>query len=172
MLMNAVLVVILVICMITDILHRKIFNKVVFPSLIIALCFNLFYNGFGGLQIYALGFLAGFGIFLVPFLLGWIGAGDLKLVAVIGAFKGYEFAIYASLLIATVGAIFSLIYVVKNKQFKVTMIKIGYFLSGFFVHKKNLSSYSQEMASSTIPYGVAICIGGVLTIFAEKAMFI
>jgi len=172
MLIDVTIVAILIICMVTDILHRKIFNKVIFPSLIVALIFNLIGFGFQGIQIYAFGFLAGFGIFLIPFILNWIGAGDLKLVALIGAFKGFEFAIYASLIIAVIGAICSLLYVIKNKEFKTTMVKIGYFLSGFFIHKKNLTSYSQEKASSTIPYGVAICIGGVLTIIAEKAMLI
>ena len=47
------------------------------------------------------------------------------------------------------------------------MIKIGYFLTWIFVHKKNLSSYSEDMEKMTIPYGIAIGLGTIVAIIME-----
>ena len=169
---DMILIMILIICMITDFLNRKIYNKVIFPSIGLALLLNSYFFGIEGIKIFGTGFIAGFGIFFIPFILNWIGAGDLKLVAVVGGFKGLYFLLYASLIIAVIGALVSLIYVIKDKQFKATMTKIFNFLTWIFVHKKNLSSYSKKMETSTIPYGVAIGVGAIITIVAEKVMII
>ncbi len=172
MVINLALVIVLIICMVTDYKYRKIYNKVLFPSLIIAFLLNFLFYGTQGLRISGVGSLVGFGFFFLPFVFRWIAAGDIKLVAVVGAFKGYEFVLLACLFIAAVGGVLSIFYVIKHKQVKQTITKLSYFIGSLFAYKKNLTSVSKEIESSSIPYGIAIGIGTMATLVLQKAMII
>ena len=95
---NVVLVWLLVTCFVTDWREGKIFNKVTFPSMAagLVLCgaFGLV-NGKGavGFQWALLGWAVGMGIQWVPFMLGFAKAGDVKLLAAVGALKGWAFCV-------------------------------------------------------------------------------
>ena len=61
-----------------------------------------------GILPIALGLGAGGGLFLIFFAMGWIGPGDVKLMAAVGALQGFSFVIYTVLLTACVGAVMAL----------------------------------------------------------------
>jgi prepilin peptidase CpaA len=70
-----------------DLTVRRIPNWII----VLGLTGGLLLNGSQGLTqlIYSLlGFVVGIAIFIVPFALGWMGAGDVKYFAVIGALLG------------------------------------------------------------------------------------
>ena len=60
--------------------------------------------GLGGLQQAGLGSAVGLGSLLLPFALGFVGAGDVKFMGTAGAFLGAEGVVYAFLLGSVLGA--------------------------------------------------------------------
>ena len=95
---NAVLAWLLVTCFVSDWKQGKIFNKVTFPSMAAGLLLSGVFgtiNGLGALGFYwaLLGWAVGMGIQWVPFMLGFAKAGDVKLLAAVGALKGWAFCI-------------------------------------------------------------------------------
>ena len=72
----------------TDQRAHRIPNTLVLTMLISGLAVQTIMNGLEGLGMATLGVLAGFAIFLIPYLRGGMAAGDVKLIAAVGAFLG------------------------------------------------------------------------------------
>ncbi|MGD0620955.1 MAG: A24 family peptidase [Thermacetogeniaceae bacterium] len=73
------------VCAYTDLKTNFIFNKITFPMALL----GLIYSALTGKIIMSLiGLAIGFGIFLIPVLMGGAGAGDAKMAGAIGAWLG------------------------------------------------------------------------------------
>lgn len=84
-----VLVVAFTLCAaVIDLRTRKIPNWLTVPFCLAGMAFNLIWQGWAGFQASLLGFAAGFAIMFVLWLIGGGGAGDLKLMAALGAWLG------------------------------------------------------------------------------------
>lgn len=82
-----VLLVILVAAVVCDIRMRKIPNRLIVTGLVLGFGGAMLPGGLGAMQALA-GFGVGFGVFLPMYMLRVLGAGDVKLMAVVGAFLG------------------------------------------------------------------------------------
>ena len=156
---NYLLCILLLICVITDLKGRKIYNAVLFPCLLVALILNTITGGLHGLLEALLGTVVGLGILLIPYLFGGLGAGDVKLLAVIGGIKGMGFVLMASLYMAFAGGIMAILVFLFHKGIKRRLTRILYFLM-IFRNGIRLSLLSdKEAMKTTYPYGVAIAAG-------------
>src|SRR4051794_10810922 len=115
------LLVILIISVITDLRNRKILNIVTLPTILLALFYYSFSTGFQGFAFSGLGFLVGIGILFIPFVMGGIGAGDVKLLAAIGALKGMMFVLYTGLFAGVIGGLIAVFILIKRKQLGFTL---------------------------------------------------
>ena len=145
---------ILILCTVTDIKERKIHNPVLLVGLIMALMLNTYEAGLDGALETLKGLAVGTAVFFVPYLLGWLGAGDAKLTGVIGAFFGWRFVIYAVLCTAVAGGIISVYFLIKNKR----AASLFENLRMFFLTRS--SYYLREHDETcTFPYAAAIMLG-------------
>ena len=71
-----------------DCRERRIPNPLVFTGMTVGLIMGLAFGGIEGLGRSCLGMIVGVGILFIPFSLGWIGAGDAKLLGAIGELIG------------------------------------------------------------------------------------
>ncbi|NLI93718.1 MAG: prepilin peptidase [Peptococcaceae bacterium] len=117
----------------TDWRYRLIPNSLLLPFFMIALTVNSITEGVNGFVSSIAGLSVGFALLIIPYLFGGIGAGDVKLLMVIGSFGGVHLVIGSFLLGAIVGGIFS----------------IGIYLYNFASHKK----------ITALPYGIALALG-------------
>ena len=172
MLLNIILVLVLAICFVTDLKEQKIYNKVIFPSLAIAVVLQGVYSGYDGLRVSLLGFTVGLGILLVPYLFGGFGAGDVKLLALIGAIKGSVFVLNTALYMAVIGGIISLVIIICHKQtldfFKQLGLWVFYSIYGI---RTKLETPSAPFLKK-YPYGVAIAGGALICLFFKGAWVI
>jgi len=72
-----------------DLTVRRIPNWVIAFGLLGGLLLNAS-QGFAQFSHSLLGFIGGIAVFIVPFALGWMGAGDVKYFGVVGALLGVE----------------------------------------------------------------------------------
>jgi prepilin peptidase CpaA len=112
-----------------DIRERRIPNRITGPAILAGLLLHGIYGGWSGLGGSALAGLIAGGIFLVFFLAGGMGAGDVKLMAAVGCFAGL--ASLSSVMISTViaGAIFALAVSLCNGCLRETLCNVGVLLS-------------------------------------------
>ena len=93
---------------VTDLRARRIPNLLTFGAAAAALVFWLASDGLSGLAFAATGWLAGCLLFLPVFLLRGMGAGDVKLLAALGAWVGPAAAVWIALYGAVAGGILAI----------------------------------------------------------------
>ena len=120
-----------------DLEHGLILNKVVYPSMIVALLLSLYplpwlTQSIGIRVAYAaLGGGVGFGIFLLIAIVsrGGMGWGDVKLAALIGLATGFPLVILAIIMAAILGGIVAVALVIAKKRKRRQTIPFGPFLA-------------------------------------------
>jgi prepilin peptidase CpaA len=79
---------------VTDLRVHKIYNWTTYPGMLLALALNLLQNGwddgYPGLKDSLAGFAVCGGLMLVSYVFFSVGGGDVKLIAMVGAFLGME----------------------------------------------------------------------------------
>ncbi len=165
---DIMLVIVMAVCVFTDLKSRKIYNLVVYPALVWAIGVHALTGGWSGLAYSSLGFVVGFGILLIPYLMGGMGAGDVKLLALVGALEGYVFALEASVYMSLIGALMAIGIILFKNGFRERMRRIGLMLLCLrFRMLPKLEGGYWTSNGATYPYGVAIA-GGSIAALALK----
>lgn len=160
-----------------DCKERRIPNRFVVAGIIAGLALGLVTGGLRGLGESVLGLFAGGAILFVPFALGWMGAGDVKLLAAIGAILGPKGAAYSILYGAIVGGIISAVALARRRRLGVTLTAILVGFLGFLsyvipglvgrtvrVVRPLEDAMPLPHSGVAIPYSAAIGIGLVIAI--------
>ncbi len=185
MLNEVILLMIIGISSYFDLKERKIPNKITFVGILIGILINSYLGGGTGLLRAVLGMFLGLAIFFIPFAMGGMGAGDVKLMGAIGALMGWRFSVMTALYSAIVGGVMVLLYLLYTGKLLETLKKMLYALINFLlqfairlgynetVYKahERFSKNGQEYKKIYIPYGVAIAGGAVLVLIAYKQGF-
>lgn len=121
------------------------------------------FGGWNGLGVAMLGLLVGFGVLIVPWMMHGMGAGDVKLMAAIGAWLGPWLTVLsfgAGAIIGGVAAIIMILstgraaYAVVNLQTIMTKMKKFDTAFGEYGGAKTFGTTSQ-----LLPYGVPLTAG-------------
>ena len=159
------LTIVLLIAVIVDIRSHKIPNWLTFSSSIIAIIYHTCVKGTEGLLFSLKGLLVGIAVLIIPYLMGGIGAGDVKLMGVIGGFLGYGSVFIAFLCSAIIGGFYALMLLALNGHIKETLQRYGTMLKTFLLTQKfiYISPSSQEK-KPRLCYGVAIALGTIISL--------
>jgi prepilin peptidase CpaA len=106
--MTALLAVVLGTAVVTDLRWSRIPNWLTVPVMAIAVGTHTGMNGIGGLLFSLTGLGAGLCLFLLFYLTGSLGAGDVKLMAAVGALVGPYGAVSSELLAMIIGGAYAL----------------------------------------------------------------
>lgn len=172
MLLDIILILVLSICFVTDLKERKIYNKVIFPALFITVALQFAYSGLGGIKLSLLGFIIGLSILLIPFLLGGMGAGDVKLLALIGAIKGGAFVLNTAIYMALLGGAIAILVIIFQKQTIILIKMIFLWIFSQFSGITYKLEFPTSFFSKKYPYGVAIVGGAIICFLCEGAWII
>ncbi len=161
---------------VTDTKTRRLPNWLTLPSLLIGLLLHFVLGGWyqsaswhwtaawRSLGSAALATLIAGGIFLIFHMAGGMGAGDVKMMAAVGALAGLSHI--AEILVATglVGGIFAIVLAIAKGRLKTTLSNIGVLMvhhgtAGLQPHS-NLNVTNTE--TLRLPYGIAIAAGTAL----------
>ena len=155
---EAAFFVLLIVAAFTDTAYSKVYNWLTLPAIGLGLALHGVGGGLvGGFSLAdsLLGFAVGGAVFVIFFALGWVGPGDVKLMAAIGALRGQVFVIYAIFLSACVGAVMALGWFIWQGRFWEG-------LKGSLLLIVSPKRFRQRHPGpkTTIPYGLAISVGG------------
>lgn len=169
-LIDITLFILLLACLYTDLKERKIYNKIIFSAVIIGLGLVACAYGVEGMVHSGKGFLLGAALLILPFAAGGIGAGDLKLLATIGLFKGPHFVFSVFLLAALLGGAFALLLLLRRGSLwpVIKNILMGIYIlliSGFKVNPFPSLEQKNENMSILFPYAPALVAASFVVFF-------
>lgn len=154
-----------------DIRSRRIPNLLVGPALLFGLLLHLGVDGWHGLLHSAEAALAGGGVFLFLYLLGGMGAGDVKLVAAVCAIAGPANVPSILVLTSLTGGLLGLVVALRHGRLRQTLINVV----GLTRHhmERGMTQHPEmnvrNAAMLRLPYGVSIATGCLLTLVLRTA---
>lgn len=91
----------------TDIHDQRVPNWLTFPAALLAVVLHVYAAGMQGLLFSLGGYASGFALLIIFYAVGGMGAGDVKLLATVGAFLGPREVLSVFSLAAVFGAIYA-----------------------------------------------------------------
>ena len=171
--MNLLLIIflLLVIAALIDVRARKIPNLLTYQAMAVALSYHCLRDGLDGLIFSGGGLALGTVFFILPYLMGGMGAGDAKLMGAVGAIIGPYGVFVACLLTAIVGGFYSLLTLLSNLQYSRGLItRSAMTLKAFALTKQFIPIPAPEDEKKPkLCYGLAIAIGTILYILLESS---
>lgn len=146
---------------VTDLKSRRIPNIVTYSTIAFAVLIYSLVAGWTGLAFSLKGTVCGLGLLLVPYLLGGMGAGDVKLMAAVGAVLGVDHTVYAFLVVALLGGVVSVaVLVARGESLQVAKRLWNAYCCAFGgVGAAALQTDRKTLKQKGLPYGVVIACG-------------
>lgn len=154
-----VLIGLLTLSVITDIKWKKIPNALTFPVMIIGLTIHGFNSGVSGLIYSIEGLFLGMALLIVFYLLGMMGAGDVKLMGAVGSILGPEGVFKAFLFTAIAGGIYAVIMLAYHGQLTGFMKRFSLSAKLSLMNRVPALLPNENKDSPILCYGIAIAIG-------------
>lgn len=146
---------------ITDLCRNKIPNILLFWGLVVALVVNFYNDGLAGVGLSFLGLTIGFLLFLPMYVVGGMGGGDVKLLAVVGAYLSVTVVWVAALSIIC-GMVWGCVYVVGKGEGGALARRYWLMLNTFVY----IPAEDNDAVRQRFPFALAIFIGTLcVTIF-------
>ena len=145
---------------------RRIPNKLTGPALLAGLLLHFAFGGWRGMGMAALAALIAFTVFVIFFLAGGMGAGDVKLMTAVACLAGNHFVIELLVTTAIAGGVMAVAMALARGRFRQTLGNVAALIShhrqsGLRPHPE-LNVRSQQ--SLRLPYGLAIAAGCLFTL--------
>lgn len=169
-----VLLVTVALAAVIDVRTHRIPNWLTFSSLGLGLVLQFAVHGKAGLLMGGLGVLVGAGLFLLPFILGGLGPGDVKLMGAAGAFLGPKDALWAVLFTGVAGGVLAIAWALLHGQLSRAMGRTGALVAAAIDPRRRsaqggLPTLERDGNKWSIPYGVAIAFGVALSLWWRGA---
>ena len=155
--------VVLIVAAYIDGKQLRVPNWITFPMIISGLIFSTVMDGWWGLGSGTLGMFVGLACLLPLYSVGGMGAGDVKLLAGVGAWLGWKATFYGFAISTVVGAVMAVGMVLYKRDTKKHYANLLVILSEWtqIRNPKKLSEIAAERKPRMLllPYGIPICIG-------------
>jgi prepilin peptidase CpaA len=161
-----------VLAAVTDLRSFKIYNVLSFPLLLSGVAYHGFAGGPGALAGSLLGALFGFGVLVPLYVAGGVGAGDVKLLAAVGAWLGLSRIFYVFLASSLAAGAYALILVIWYQTGAETVgnLKIIWYrikvLGRHIAREDGVEAAVRETdrRRRLIPFGAMIALGLIATL--------
>lgn len=157
---------------ITDIWRFRVYNAFTVPLALTGFAYHVFTGGWNGVQQSCGGMLLGFILLVIPYALGLLGAGDVKLLAAIGAWLGVTLTYMVFVTSTLLLGIYATIVVVVTGNYRETWMMLKIILwrcavFGVHIAKDDLleaAERSTQRRLKLIPFAAAFPFGILATL--------
>ena len=177
---TGILLILLVIASFSDYATYKIPNWLTFGGMLFGLTYNaavpLSTNPHHAFLWAAQGLLIGLCIMLPLYVMKIMGAGDVKLMAMIGAFLGASDTLYVILFSFIIGGIAAIGFAIANQALTRMLVNIKNISQIFILTAtsgfKPEATIEKEQSVGKLPYGICISIGATLYLITRQLSYI
>ncbi len=160
---------ILIIAAVIDGWLLKVPNWLTFPLILGGWAAGAYCGGFSGLICSFAGTLVGLGLLLPAYAIGGMGAGDVKLMAGVGAWIGATATFYAFCVSSIIGGVIAVAMVLFRRRWHYHVLQFFKIVDEILVIRSPdaLSAIAAERKSTMLllPYGIPIALGTIAYFF-------
>lgn len=161
---SVILLLVTAVCAFTDARWGKVYNVVTYPSALIGVGLS-FYAAPPTPAMSVLGLLAGLTLFGLIRMISGMGAGDVKLMAALGALKGLPFLLYGTFYILCAASVTALILIAWQGRLAHVLKWVALTLVSTVSPRYLRPNLNHEM--TPMPFAPAIFIGSAFSIYLE-----
>jgi prepilin peptidase CpaA len=169
----ALVLVAALIAAVTDVWKFKVYNLLTFPLLASGLLYHLVHGGTAGLTGSIVGALVGFGLMILLYTMGGMGAGDVKFVTALGAWLGLPLTLYVLIVGCIAAGVYAAVLLVAAPSRRETLLNMQILWLRLICLGRHLGSEDRVEAEvkrpdrrrRLIPFSAMIALGLVATVF-------
>jgi len=152
-----------------DLKIGKIPNLITLPMSLAGLIWHGYLNGIAGFGFSIAGLLLGIAIFIIPYIMGGMGAGDVKLLGAAGAILGVKGVTLTAVLSILIGFIYAAVLLFCHPEY------FGSMLRRFWAMIKTLILTGQlifipppvDRKQPKLKYAVPIALGSLVCVYLK-----
>ena len=146
-----------------DVRYRRIPNVLVLTAFVAGLLINSAFGGLHGLKLSLLGFALAFFPMLLLHIFGAMGAGDVKLMGAVGSILGVSLMPVTLILVVMIGAVLAVYTMLRAGTVLSTLHGVLRIFVGILPGWEMPRFAMAPDRRHTIPYGVAIMVGSLIS---------
>ena len=172
---DVILVAVVAAAAVTDLKSGRIYNRLVYPAVVVGLLLALACGGWVELKDHALAAAIGFGVLFLCYAIGGMGGGDVKLMAAVGALGGLSrpgqglFIVYVLFYAFAVGVVLGLLAAIWRRALGQTARRTWWGLKVLAMPGTNLQDAAPTKSSIRVPFGFATCLGTIWAVAENYA---
>ncbi len=175
----AIVAIVAFVAAIVDVRLFKVHNRLTVPLAISGLLFHTWQAGGSGLAFSFFGLLVGFASLIVFYAMGGLGAGDVKLMAGIGAWLGAWSTLDVVLIAGVAAGIYSLVVILFAGGFRNVMLNLSILMFrvrsmaahfGAVERVEKVVSDAQNRHRRLVPFAAMILAGIVAVLFGADSV--
>ncbi|MDH6590743.1 prepilin peptidase CpaA [Variovorax sp. TBS-050B] len=172
------LLVLLLMAAVSDWRFYRIPNWLTFGGMVFAVIYGTFAarTPAAGASLALGGLATGFAIMLPFYLLGIMGAGDVKLMAMVGAFLGPYQTLVAILFTCIAGGVAAIAFALHRRRLCHMLSNVKHAAQGLVVSGmagvRPSATVDPRQSIGKLPYGICICAGTVAEILAHQLGYV
>jgi prepilin peptidase CpaA len=155
---------------VTDVRAFRVPNAITYPFVLAGLAYHTLIPEAGGPLMSLMGMMVGFSVLLFLHILGAVGAGDVKLMAGVGAWLGAFSAIYVFAVAAAATAVYSVVVLVMRQGLfgivvttYIQMMQIGTMFKHLGEEERVEAIVKQDdCRKRLVPFAAMVALGGIV----------
>jgi prepilin peptidase CpaA len=155
-----------------DIRSRRIPNWLVLSGIIVGVTWNVYTSGWSGLGRSAAGLGLGFALYFPLYLIRARGAGDVKLLAAVGAIAGPFNCVWIFLSTAILGGVIALLLLTVRGRLQKTLYNVAVIMRDLLQFRAPYKSSEELDVTSSkglrLPHGAMMAVGTIAFIVAAQ----
>jgi prepilin peptidase CpaA len=157
------------IAVITDLKTRKIPNLLTFPMMLFGLLYHGIMKRVGWAGIQRRRRCVGLGVFLIPYVMGGMGAGDAKLMGAAGAILGPKGVVIAAVMSILAGLVYAIVLLFIHTDYARSFLRrAGITLKTLFLTRQFIPiPPGKDEKQPTLAYAVPIALGTMCYLFLK-----
>jgi prepilin peptidase CpaA len=172
---TAVILVASLIAAVTDVTRFKVYNLLTLPLILGGLVYHGIEGGELGLLGSLFGLLLGAGILLLFYLLGGMGAGDVKFMAAVGAWLGLPMTLYVFIAAALTAGIYAIVLILVYGHVRETWVNLQIIWQRLVILIRHLGSDDRvemevkrsDRRQRVIPFAAMMAVGLIVLLVAN-----
>lgn len=151
---------------VVDYRERRVPNRLNAALALSGILAQVSYFGAAGLKEALLGMLVGFGMLIVPWMMRGMGAGDVKLMAAVGAWFGPWLTLLGCALGMLIGGVIAVVMIMFTGKVKEARANLAVILAKCSSRSTMFSDFGSTGSfgsrTTLLPYGIPLTIGSLI----------